>query len=107
MAGKNHIFKQKILSQFNVNEEDLKRLCLKMGVKSLAVFGSVTQGGFKIGQSDIDFLVEFPKGYDLFNQRLPLQEALSVLTARNIDLLPEHEINKHLRDSILQEARYL
>jgi predicted nucleotidyltransferase len=27
--------------------------------KSLTVFGSVTQGGFKDGQSDIDFLVEF------------------------------------------------
>ena len=59
MAGKNHIFKQRVLGQFNVNEEDLKRLCVEMGVKSLAVFGSVTQGGFKAGQSDIDFLVEF------------------------------------------------
>ena len=59
MSDGNHPLKKHILNQFNVNEADLKRLCHEMGVKSLAVFGSVTQGGFKAGQSDIDFLVEF------------------------------------------------
>ena len=56
MPANSHILKEGILSQFSVNEEDLKRLCRDMGVKSLAVFGSVTQGEFKAGQSDIDFL---------------------------------------------------
>jgi predicted nucleotidyltransferase len=59
MTGDGQILKKGILSQFKVNEDDLKRLCREMGVRSLAVFGSVTQGEFKAGQSDIDFLVEF------------------------------------------------
>lgn len=53
------VLKKKILSQFQVNEDDLRKLCRQMNVKSLAIFGSVIQGEFKAGQSDIDFLVEF------------------------------------------------
>ncbi len=55
MAATNHNVKLELLKQFKVDEEDLKMLCRKMGVKSLAVFGSVTCDEFKVGQSDIDF----------------------------------------------------
>jgi uncharacterized protein len=48
-----------ILKQFHVSEKDLKKLCQRMGVKSLSVFGSATENRFKPGTSDIDFLVEF------------------------------------------------
>jgi predicted nucleotidyltransferase len=92
--------------KLHLRKQEIESLAALFGAKNIRIFGSVARGTER-DDSDIDFLVEFPKGYDLFNQRLPLQEALSVLTARNIDLLPEHEINKHLRDSILQEARYL
>lgn len=51
--------KDSILNQFYVDEKDLKKLCKKMGVRSLSIFGSAVQGGFKRGVSDIDFLVEF------------------------------------------------
>ena len=54
--------------------------------------------------SDIDFLVDFPPGYDLFAQRLPLAQRLSEITGRALDLIPEHELNAHLRDAVLREA---
>lgn len=59
MSHVNGHLKAKIFDQFKVDEDDLKKLCRKMGVKSLAVFGSVARNEFKAGQSDIDFLVEF------------------------------------------------
>lgn len=59
MAGRIPVLKKKILSQFQVAEDDLRTLCRQMNVKSLAIFDSVVQGEFKPGQSDIDFLVEF------------------------------------------------
>jgi len=59
MAHMNRNLKAELLEHFKVNEEDLRKLCRKVGVKSLAVFGSVARGEFKEGQSDIDFLVEF------------------------------------------------
>ena len=56
------------------------------------------------GDGDIDFLVGFPRGYDLFAQRLPLAQGLSDLLNRQVDLIPEHELNRHLREHVLGEA---
>jgi len=53
---------------------------------------------------DVDFLVDFSPGYDLFGQRLPLAERLADLTGRRVELIPEHELNRHLRPQVLAEA---
>lgn len=52
----------------------------------------------------MDFLVDFPGGYDMFRQRLPLTEDLADLLHRRVDLVPEHELNRHIRDHVLGEA---
>jgi predicted nucleotidyltransferase len=106
--SENHISKKHILGQFNVNEADLERLCREMGVRSLAVFGSVTQGNFIAGQSDIDFLVEFESvSIDGFFDFL---EGLKILFHYdNIDLVTSGSLkNRVIRQSILssQESIY-
>ena len=73
------------------------------GAEDIRVFGSVARGE-ECADSDIDLLVTLPSGYDMFLQRLPLSDSLSTLLNRKIDLVPEHELNKHLRDKILTEA---
>jgi hypothetical protein len=52
----------------------------------------------------VDFLVDLPEGYDLFRQRIPLSERLAEFMGRKVDLIPEHELNKHLRPYVLEEA---
>lgn len=54
--------------------------------------------------SDVDFLVDFPRGYDLFAQRLPLADKLVELLQRPVELIPEHALNRHIRDQVMQEA---
>ena len=76
------------------------------GVQGAALFGSLARGEAR-PDSDIDFLVDFPQGYDLFTQRMPLCEQLMKLTGRKVDLVPEHELNRHLRDAVLKEAKNL
>ena len=49
-------------------------------------------------------MVDFPQGYDLFSQRLPLTERLARLLNRHVDLIPEHELNRHVREQVLSEA---
>lgn len=73
------------------------------GARRIRVFGSVARGE-ESPESDVDFLVDFPQGYDLFAQRLPLAEALSKLLNREVDVIPEHELNRHIRQQILSEA---
>jgi predicted nucleotidyltransferase len=69
----------------------------------LRVFGSVARGE-ETAQSDVDFLVEFPRGYDLITQRMPLAQKLADILNRKVELIPEHELNAHMRQKILAEA---
>ncbi|NJL26010.1 MAG: toxin-antitoxin system toxin subunit [Calothrix sp. SM1_5_4] len=109
MPAKNHILKNGILTQFKVNEDDLGKLCREMGVRSLAVFGSVTQGEFKAGQSDIDFLVEFEViSADRFFDFLDGLKKL--FHYDNVDLVTSASLKNHvIRQSILssQESIYV
>lgn len=75
----------------------------EFGARRIRVFGSVARGE-ESADSDVDFLVDFPPGYDLFTQRLPLAERLTELTGRHVDLVAEHELNRHLRPYVLAEA---
>ena len=73
------------------------------GARHIRVFGSVARGEART-DSDVDFLVEFPQGYDLFGQRLPLTAKLADLLQCRVDLIPEHELNRHIREQVLKEA---
>ena len=77
--------------------------CRQFGARRIRVFGSVARRA-EGPDSDIDFLVDFPAGYDLFTQRLPLAETLAQITGCRVDLLPEHELNKHMRAQVQREA---
>lgn len=58
----------------------------------------------KRADSDIDFLVDFPPGYDLFAQRIPLADQLSQSLPRPVKRVLEHELNRHIRDQMLREV---
>lgn len=78
-------------------------IVLRCGAKRLRVFGSVARRTEQ-PDSDVDFLVELPQGYDLFSQRLALSQGLADLLHRKVDLVPEHELNRHIRGQVLAEA---
>ncbi len=75
----------------------------EFGAERIRVFGSVARGD-ESAASDVDFLVDLPRGYDLFAQRLPLAERLAEIAGRPVDLIPEHELNPHIRERVLAEA---
>ena len=88
------------LRQMNVL---LTGIAEQFGASRLRVFGSVARGE-ETAQSDVDFLVEFPQGYDLITQRMPLTQKLADILNRKVELIPEHELNAHMRQKILAEA---
>lgn len=92
-----------LLESLREKKDAIESTCREFGARRIRVFGSVARGEERPG-SDIDFLVDFPPGYDLFAQRLPLTERLSEITGRRLDVIPEHELNPHLREAILREA---
>jgi hypothetical protein len=92
-----------LLDQLRLMSPRLTGLASQFGASRLRVFGSVARGE-ETSDSDVDFLVEFPRGYDLLTQRMPLVQGLGELLQRKVDLVPEHELNPHLRDQVLAEA---
>ncbi len=92
-----------LLNELQTKKNDILSLASHYGASRIRVFGSVARGE-ELPDSDIDFLVDFPIGYNLFTQRLPLTQSLAELLQRNVDLIPEHELNRHIRQQVIEEA---
>lgn len=87
------------------NKKDIILLIAKKyGAEDVQIFGSVARQE-ENENSDIDILVSMPRGYDMFKQRIPLQEELMQLFNRKIDLLVRHELNRHLEEEILSTSQ--
>jgi predicted nucleotidyltransferase len=65
-----------LIETLRAQRETILALGEHYGARHLRVFGSVARGE-EGPDSDVDFLVEFPRGYDLFGQRLPLTDIIS------------------------------
>lgn len=71
------------------------------GVLRSSVFGSYTRGDYKKG-SDIDILVDLPRGktlFDLSDLQIKLEDALR----KKVDLVTYKSLHPFLRDRILSE----
>jgi predicted nucleotidyltransferase len=77
---------------------DLERL----GVKSLALFGSTARGDARPG-SDVDLLVEFSRPVGLF-EFVRLQRALEQILNCGVDLATPDALRESMKDDILKEA---
>jgi len=85
--------------------EEILQLAASRGARNVRVFGSVARGEAK-EDSDIDLLMDVESGRSLLDV-VGLWLDLEVLLGRKVDLLTEGGVNRHLRESILSEARPL
>ncbi|MES9903536.1 MAG: nucleotidyltransferase family protein [Sedimenticola sp.] len=92
-----------LLDKIHSEKKKILSLGGKYGARRIRVFGSVARGEERV-DSDVDFLVDFPHGYDLLRQRLPLAEQLQALLGHRVDVVPEHELNPYIREQVLNEA---
>ena len=92
-----------LLDELNAQRDAIAALGRRYGARRIRVFGSVARRQETAG-SDIDLLVDLPPGYVMFGQRLPLAQQLEQQLGRRIELIPEHELNRHMREHVLREA---
>ncbi len=84
---------------------DHKETWAAMGVRSLAVFGSVARG--KEGpDSDVDLLVEFSRPVGLF-EFVRLKNRLEQLLGCDVDLVTPDALRASMKQQILEEAVYV
>jgi len=88
--------------------EAIKKVCKKMQLKSLYLFGSGSTKKNHTEESDLDFIFKFKKdenglpisGYDYFDLMFDLEK----ITGKKIDLVAEEKIkNKYFLDRVNQE----
>ena len=79
-------------------------LMTKFGIKSIAIFGSYVRGENKKG-SDLDILVDFKsKSVPGFLGFIELEQHLSELLGRNVDLFTKEGLKPRFRNQVIAEA---
>jgi predicted nucleotidyltransferase len=89
---------QQIVATLQNAKDDLSR---RYAISQLALFGSASQDEAS-ESSDIDLLVSFTTTPDLLTF-LELEEELTRLLGKKVDLVPERKLKATLRESIDRE----
>ena len=90
---------QDLFSKMRNLKPDLKK---RFRLKEILLFGSIVRGEQR-EDSDIDVLVEFEEGADLFDL-VGLANFLEEQLQRKVDVAPKRALREEFRDSILSEA---
>ena len=91
--------KDKILARLRAALPDLRR---RWPIRSLAIFGSVARD-IASAKSDLDMLVEFERPVGL-SEFLALEDALSSLVDRRVDLVTRDALKPYIGRRVLDEA---
>jgi predicted nucleotidyltransferase len=78
--------------------------CRRHHIRRLAVFGSILRDDFS-PTSDIDVVVEFEPAHVPGFAFIDMQDELSQLLGRRVDLNTPGSLSKYFRDEVMREAK--
>jgi predicted nucleotidyltransferase len=90
-------------AQIALPKERIAEFCRRNHIKKLAIFGSVLRPDFR-GDSDIDVLVEFEEGHVPGLAFFAMEDELSAIIGRKVDLNTPECLSRYFRDKVLHEA---
>ncbi len=91
---------------FTIDADALAAFCRKNHIRRLAVFGSVLRDDFN-DDSDIDVIVEFVPGARIGWDFVRIQDELTVMLGRRVDLVTPGSLRPAFRDAVLHSLRDL
>jgi len=91
-------------SRIPIPRQQIIEFCRRHHIRKLALFGSVLRDDFR-PDSDVDVLVEFEPGHVPGFAFFGMQEELSRLLGRKVDLNTPKFLSRYFRNRILSEAR--
>src|SRR5271167_1487569 len=92
-----------VAERIRIDRERLADFCRDNHIRKLSLFGSVLRDDFR-PESDIDVLVEFEPGCTPGLAFFAMQDELSSILGRKVDLNTPGFLSKYLRDEVLKEA---
>lgn len=93
-----------ITHNITISQDAFAAFCARYPIRRLALFGSVLHHDFT-PDSDIDVLVEFlPDSGVTYLDMVTMQDELSALLGRRVDLLTPGALSPYFRERVLQSA---
>jgi len=89
--------------KITINRDKITDFCRRHHIRKLALFGSVLRDDFN-PESDIDVLVEFEPGHMPGLDFISMEEELSKIMGRKVDLNTPNFISPYIRGQVLAEA---
>ena len=89
-----------------IDLDQLAAFCRRNHIRWLAVFGSALRDDFG-PDSDVDVLVEFDPEHIPGYEFITMQDELSQLLGRHVDLLTKNSLNRWIRARVLREDQVL
>lgn len=93
-------------TKIEIPREEIAEFCRRNHIRRLSLFGSVLRDDFG-SESDVDALVEFEPGSTPGLRFFAMQDELSQILGRNVDLNTVGWLSPHFRDRILEDAEVL
>ena len=90
-------------TRISVDDAALATFCQRHHIRRLALFGSVLRDDFR-PNSDVDVLVEFEPDHVPGYSFVTVQDELSALLDRRVDLHTPASLSQHFRDSVVRDA---
>jgi len=90
----------------SVDRQQVAEFCRRCHIRRLALFGSVLREDFG-PNSDVDVLVDFEPGHTPGLAFFAMQEELSRIVGRAVDLHTPRFLSPYFRDEVLSEAEVL
>lgn len=88
---------------FSIDLVQLEEFCRRHHIEWLSLFGSVLRDDFR-PESDIDVLVEFEEGHTPGWNFFGMQDELSGIFGREVDLNTPGFLSQYFRDDVIAEA---
>ncbi len=93
-------------AQINAQKEEIAEFCRRNRIRRIALFGSVLRDDFG-PESDIDVLVEFEAGQTPGLAFFGMEEDLSQLLGRKVDLNTPGFLSPYFRQEVLDHLEVL
>ena len=94
---------KQIILPINLSQEEIKQFCQRHSIHKLSLFGSVLRDDFT-RESDVDVLVEFEKGKTPGLAIITMEDELSNMINRKVDLRTPGDLSRYFREQVLAEA---
>jgi uncharacterized protein len=95
-----------LTTKIDLPTREIVQICEAYGIQKLALFGSVLHSTFN-DDSDVDLLVEFKPDARIGWQIVTVEDELSHVIGRKVDLRTPQELSRYFRDTVMQEAQVI